>query len=295
MVNFGELRRIPLREIWSHEASDFTPWLAENIEALGEALGLDLELTGKEAAVGDFALDLLAKDLTSSRTVIIENQLSQTNHDHLGKLLTYSAGFDASTAIWLSEEIRDEHRQALEWLNQKTDINTQFFGVVVEILKIDDSKPALNFKPVVFPNEWQKSERQKTATNTSPKREKYRSYYQELIDELRESHNFTRASAGQPQNWCAFASGFPGIRYYTSFVKGSKVYAALNLEKEVQEENKNLFDALEKQKADITSNFGGALEWERADENKSSKIAVYRDGDIESSEGEIRRNQRVAH
>ena len=108
---------------------------------------------------------LLAKDLDSLRTVIIENQFSQTDHDHLGKLLTYAAGSDASTVIWISERVRDEHRQALEWLNQKTGIDTQFFAVVVEVLRIDDSKPAFNFKPIVVPNEWQKSRRQKSSTN----------------------------------------------------------------------------------------------------------------------------------
>ena len=141
MPNFSELKKVSLNEIWKHEASDFTPWLAENIQELGDALGMDLEIVDREAPVGDFSLDLLAQVEGSSRTVVIENQFKQTNHDHLGKLLTYAGGNDASVVIWVSEKIRDEHRQALEWLNQRTDTETQFFAVVVEILQIDDFKP----------------------------------------------------------------------------------------------------------------------------------------------------------
>lgn len=167
MHSFSELKQVPLREIWGHEAGDFTPWLAEHIQMLGDALGMDLELMDREASVGDFSLDLLAQDLGSSRTVIIENQLTQTDHDHLGKLLTYAAGFDALTAVWISEKVRDEHRQTLEWLNQKTDTELQFFAVEAVILKIGDSIPVLGFKVVAAPHEWQKSKKQKTATSIS--------------------------------------------------------------------------------------------------------------------------------
>ena len=150
MPNFSDLKKIPLREIWKNEANDFTPWLESNIEKLGEALGMDLEIIDREAPVGNFYLDLLARDLGSSKTVVIENQYNQTDHDHLGKLLTYAGGFDASTVIWISEDIQDEHRQAMEWLNQRTDTETQFFAVVLEVLQIDDSNPAFEFKLVVF-------------------------------------------------------------------------------------------------------------------------------------------------
>ena len=287
MNDFGELKKVPLREIWPHEAHDFTPWLAENIEALGDALGLELDLTGSEASVGEFSLDLLAKDLNSSRTVIIENQLSQTDHDHLGKLLTYAAGFDASTVIWISREVRDEHRQALEWLNQRTDTETHFFAVVVEVLKIDDSKPAFDFNLVVFPNEWRKTKRQETATKLSPKAEQYQTYFQELINELRERHDFTGARRALPLNFYRFGSGIKEIRYLASFMKGGKVCAAIDIMGPEQGQNKKLFDALEKRNTDFSLKFGDGLCWERADKNISSKIAVYCDGDIESTHNEL--------
>jgi hypothetical protein len=286
MSDFGELKKIPLREIWSHEAMDFTPWLAENINALGDALGIELELTEREASVGDFSLDLLAKDLGSSRTVIIENQLTQTDHDHLGKLITYAAGFNASKVIWLSEVVRDEHRQALEWLNQRTDTETQFFAVVVEVLRIDASKPAFNFKPIVFPNEWQKSKKQRTTTSSS-KGEKYRAYYQALIDELREKHKFTGARAGQPQNWYSFSSGIQGILYSAVFAQGGRARAEIYIDQGDQEKNKKLFDTLKIREQEITDNYGARLEWERLNEKRASRIAVYRDGMIESSDSEL--------
>jgi len=287
MSKFGELKTLPLRELWPNEASDFTPWLASNIEALGKALGLELELTEREASVGDFSLDLLAKDLGSSRIAIIENQLTQTDHDHLGKLLTYAAGFTASIVIWVSESIRDEHRQALEWLNQRTDTETQFFGVIMQVLQIDDSKPAYNFKPVVFPNEWQKSKKQKTSSNISSKGEKYRSYFQSLIDELRESHRFTGAKAGQPQSWYSFSTGIKGILYGANFAMGGKARTEIYIDQGDFDQNKELFDALNKQLPEIENEYGSSFEWERLDDKRSCRIALYCNGTIEASDSEL--------
>jgi len=286
-MQFGAIKKLNPRDIWPKEAKDFTPWLARNIGALGQALGMELELKDMEATVGDFALDLLAKDLGTGHTVIIENQLSQTDHDHLGKLLTYAAGFNASTVIWVSEVIRDEHSQALDWLNQRTDEDTQFFGVVIEVFRIDDSKPAYNFKPVVSPSEWQKSKKRQTSGTVSAKGEMYRNYFQALIDELREKHKFTNAKIGQPQNWYAFSSGVSGVNFGAVFVQGGKARTELYIDIGVFKINKALFDWLYDQKEEIQSKIGQELAWERLDDKRASRIAVYREGTIESNEEDL--------
>jgi Domain of unknown function (DUF4268) len=282
MKEFGQLKRLNLRSVWAKEAYDFTPWLADNMQKLSEALGMDLELETREASVGDFSLDLLAKDLGRGRTVIIENQLTATDHDHLGKLLTYAAGFNAGAVGWIAESIREEHRQALEWLNQRTDEETEFFGVIVEVLQIDESKPAFNFKLVVFPNEWQKTNTRAAAAATTPRAEAYRAYFQELIDELREKHRFTGARAGQPQSWYHFRSELPDVSYGTSFALGGRVRVEVYIHKEEWELNKQLFDRLLSEREAIEQDLGAKLEWERLDDKKGSRIALYRAGSITS-------------
>ena len=286
-MQFGKIQKLNPRDIWPKEAKDFTPWLADNIGALGEALGMELELTDMEAAVGDFSLDLLARDLGSARIVIIENQLTQTDHDHLGKLLTYASGYNASTVVWIAEVVRDEHRQALEWLNQRTDEDRQFFGVVIEVFRIDDSKPAYSFKLAVSPSEWQKSKKRQAGGTVSAKGELYRRYFQALIDELRERHKFTNAKVGQPQNWYSFSSGISGITLGAVFVQGAKARTELYIDLGDGEKNKALFDLLCDKKDEIHSRVGQELVWERLDDKRASRISVYREGAIESSEQEL--------
>ena len=279
----GTLTRVQPRDIWNNEAKDFTPWLADHIQDLGKALGIELELDETEAKVGDFSLDVLARDLGTGRKVVIENQLTDTDHDHLGKLLTYAAGFDAGTVIWICEAIREEHRQTLDWLNQRTDSDTQFFGIVIEVLQIDDSKPAYNFKPVVFPNEWLKTRRLGPKKTISARAEAYREYFQALIDELREDHKFTGARVAQPQNWYSFASGFQGIVYGASFALGNRVRIDLYIDQGDTKSNKELFDSLANIQDEIESELATSLDWERLDEKRASRIAVYREGSVDDN------------
>ena len=284
MPDFGNIQKINIREIWQHEAQNFTPWLAKNLEKLGKSVGMDLEMIEQEASVGNFSLDILAKDLSTGHNVIIENQFGDTDHDHLGKMLTYAAGFDASKVIWISENVRDEHRQTIEWLNQRTDTDTQFFAIEIEVFKIDDSKPAYNFKPVVFPNEWRKSKKQNSSESPSAKGEAYREYFQELIDELREKHSFTKAKVAFPQNWYSFPSGISGISYGTSFAQGGRVRTELYIDLGDSDKNKKLFDWLFDQRQTIESEFGETLDWERLEDRRASRVAIYREGSIDEIE-----------
>lgn len=278
MTELSKIEKVDLREIWPHEAQDFTPWLAENINELSEELGMDLELQEQEAPVGGYSLDILAHDLGSNRPVIIENQLEGTNHDHLGKLLTYASGYDANVVVWIAREFRDEHRQALDWLNQRTDENTEFFGVIVELWKIDDSRPAVNFNLVSTPNEWLKenmSGKSQSGIATSERGERYRIFFQDLIDTLREEHKFTTARKALPTNTRDFTSGHSGVSYTTIFTWDDQAAVMVYIA-----DNKNLFERLSEARVCIESEIGESLEWDSVDDRKACRILATRPGNI---------------
>lgn len=160
VIDLGVMTRVEdLRSTWADEARNFTPWLAgeENLKLLGDAVGIDLVLQERESSVGSFNVDLFVKEEGSDRRVIIENQLETTDHDHLGKLITYASGKSADVVIWVVKKARDEHRRAIEWLNQRTDDSLGFFLVEVELWRIDDSRKAVRFNVVEQPNEWAKT------------------------------------------------------------------------------------------------------------------------------------------
>lgn len=155
----SKLSKIELRDVWGHEAIDFTNWVAqpENLELLGTEIGIDIALIRTEASVGSFNVDILAQEESSERKIIIENQLESTDHDHLGKIVTYAAGHDAEVIIWIVKSVREEHQKAIEWLNEHTGEEIGFFLIKVEVWQIDDSKPAPKFDVIVSPNEWAKT------------------------------------------------------------------------------------------------------------------------------------------
>lgn len=280
MAELGRLSRIDPREVWKSEAADFTPWLAENINRLAEALGLELEVTRSEAAVGDFSVDILARDLGSDRVVIIENQLQPTDHTHLGQIITYAAGLEAGVVIWISPEFREEHRQALDWLNRVHEGHTEFFGVLVELIRVDDSKPAVNFRLVAFPNQWSRAAATRGA-EVSPRRAAYQQFFQGLLDELRDEHKFTNARAAQPQSWYSFSSGVRGFVWAFAFKLRDRVGTELYIDTGDADRNEEILNELMKNRANIEKEFGEPLEWEPLDEKRACRVACYRPGSIE--------------
>lgn len=160
MKTLGKIEKIDdLRTIWPHEARDFSRWLAEdeNLALLSETIGIDIVLEERESSVGGFSVDLYATEEGTNRKIIIENQLEDTNHDHLGKIITYASGKGAEVVVWIVKRARDEHKQAIEWLNQHTDENVGFFLIEIELWKINDSVPAPKFNIVEKPNVWAKN------------------------------------------------------------------------------------------------------------------------------------------
>lgn len=273
-IELGTLEKVDPRTVWKSEASAFTPWLARNIDRLGKALALDLEVRETEAAVGDFACDIVAIDVNRNRPVIIENQLEPTDHRHLGQLLTYAAGLDAAVVVWVSREVREEHRQAIDWLNRHTDDGIEFFAVVVELLRIGASPPAVQFRPVAAPNAWGKQSAAAPKSALSTKGAAYQEFFQKLIDELRTKHGFTNARVAQAQNWYNFASGVTGVRYSASFDKGSRMRAEVYIDTTSKARNEAAFDYLHARRSESEREFGATLEWERLDHRRASRIYV---------------------
>lgn len=273
MKELGTISRINIRKAWPNEAKDFTPWLAEHLDQLGMDLNMDLELIEVEKPTGAFSLDILAQKAGTDSLVVIENQLGRTDHDHLGKLITYASGQDASVVVWITAEVRDDHRQALEWLNSKTDTETLFFGVVVEVLQIDGSRPAPRFDVVVSPNDWQKSQKQeRRQKQISARRQKYQQFFQGLIDELRKEHKFTNRKKAQPQNWYSFPSGFRDIIYSACLPtsqRGARVELSLG------GDATKVYNALEARATTICSELGADLTWEPLDNKQGQRIALY--------------------
>lgn len=206
IASLSRLVRVDVKEVWKHEAEDFTPWLAEddNLRLLGETLGMELELEAVEVGVGNFSADIVASDTADGSKVVIENQLQRTDHSHLGQILTYAAGLHALKVVWIAERFTDEHRAALEWLNENTREDIRFFGLEIEVWRIGASPPAPKFNIVAKPNNWTKSQ---STTELSLTEKAQLDFWRGFFNYANEHASRIRPTSPQPSTWMRLAIG----------------------------------------------------------------------------------------
>ena len=280
--DLAKLQKIDLRDVWGIEP-DFTVWLAqqENLDLLGEEIGVDIKLTKIEANVGNFKVDILAEEESSGRKIIIENQLEDTNHDHLGKIITYASGYDAEIIIWVVRDVREEHQRAIEWLNEHTDEKTGYFLIKVELWQIEGSKPAPKFDVLVSPNEWAK------AIKASPGGGELSDTKLQQLDFWTKFKGFVRAKdtrirlqTPRPQHWYDVSMGSSEAHVALTInsrenLLGCEIYIS---------RNKELFKFLQERKDEIEKEIGEQAEW--VDAAVASRIKIKKEIPDLFSQGE---------
>ncbi|HUN06176.1 MAG TPA: DUF4268 domain-containing protein [Aggregatilineales bacterium] len=271
--NIGKIEVVPVRQAFRHEALDFTAWLEQNIEALSERLGVELTVLEREKKVGDFKVDLLCQDGDGNR-VIIENQLEKTDHDHLGKVLTYLVNLDAHSAIWITTDPRSEHERVIDWLNENTS-DTTFYLVRVEAIRIGNSPYAPLFTVLAQPDS-QLSEIGATKKELSRKELKERhhrrlKFWTSLLEKTRGRTQLHANKSPSTDHWLSTGIGLSGVNLNYLILRDG---AAVDLYIDVgdYDRNKALFDALEKDREAIENEFGDKLEWRRMEAKRSSRI-----------------------
>jgi hypothetical protein len=268
-MQIGRLELVPLRELWHHEARDFTTWLAQNLDLLGEKLGLELSLVQQEASAGPFSADIMAED-GNGNPVIIENQLERTDHDHLGKLITYLSNLDAKTAIWITSEPRPEHEQAVHWLNEVVPADTAFYLVRVEAYRIGDSAAAPLFAVVAGPS----PEARQAGTQKKELAEQstmLREFWTQLLEKAKPKTTLHARISPRTSNWIGAGAGKTGLSFFYG-IRTGKAEVVLNISQDNAEDNKRIFDILYAKKDEIERAFGGPLGWGRWDNRRASWI-----------------------
>jgi hypothetical protein len=279
----GKLKKVELRNVWKNEATDFTKWLSENenLSLLADEIGIDINLLQTEASVGRYNVDILAEEENTGRKIIIENQLEPTNHDHLGKLITYASGIDAEISIWIVSDVRDEHKQAIDWLNEHTDENIYFFAIKMELWQIGDSNIAPKFQIIAKPNEWANAvkisgiQSQLTATNVMQL-----DFWKQFKEYVKDKTSVLRLRTPRPQHWYNFSIGSSDAHISASIKTQQNIISV-----EIYIPNsKELFHALYEMKDEIEKEFGEGLNWMELLGKKASKIVISKEADIDDVE-----------
>jgi len=275
----GRLTTVPARQVWPHEALNFTPWLLANVDVLSDLLGMDLALEVAEHPVGDFSLDLMGRDEATGQTVIVENQLEISDHTHLGQILTYAAGTDPTTIVWVATGFRPEHRAALDWLNDRTDENTRFFGVEIHVVRIGNSEPAPAFRLIAQPNDWGKQVRAATAaSDTSDRARAYWDFWDRFRNRLLAEHpGWTSSTQSTKSSWFSKSAGVSGVTFASTFTRQG-LAVQLVFEDPNPDINTARFNALHAVKDQFETSFGGPLLWEDLEGRKSTRVTAMLEG-----------------
>jgi hypothetical protein len=268
---------VDVRLVWPKEAADFTPWLLAHSEILGDALGISLELSVAEHKVGDFSLDLIGRDVDTEEVVIIENQFGQTDHRHLGQLLTYAGGTEPATVVWIAETFRDEHRAALDWLNLRTDSSARFFGVQLRAVSLEGAPglaaPLLDV--VAKPNDWGKAVKKATAGVATEREQLYLEFWTDWLTRV-SKRGWTNRKA-QPRHLMYLPSGVKRVRYTVSF-RNDGMLSELYFNHRDPDVNLARWEVLFDKRAALEAAFGGALTFDDLPNNKGCRVGVVRTG-----------------
>lgn len=277
-MELGKLSKVDLRTAWKNEATDFTNWLAqdENLVILSDEIGISIVNPKTEADVGQFSADIVAEDENSGHKIIIENQLEITDHDHLGKLITYASGHDAKTIIWIVKDVREEHRQAIDWLNEHTDEETSFFAVKIELYQIGNSSMAPKFQIISKPNDWAKTIKSIGQSETSETKTLQYEFWNKFKEYVQAKKTKLKLPKVKPQNWLYISIG------------NSK--AALSLTTNTQKnqiaceiyipDSKELYQYLANSKEAIEDELGKKMEWQLLEGKKASRIKICREANL---------------
>ena len=275
----GIMTKIEVRRQWPNEATDFTPWLAkeENLAELGKALGIEMEVERVEAAVGPYSADILAKN-PEGQYIIIENQLEKTNHDHLGKAITYGSVLGATAIVWIATQFTEEHRRALGWLNDNTTEELSFYGVLVELWKIDDSRPAVQFNVICRPAVIKPSEAGTYDKDLTGAKKLQLDFWTAFAEKLLEKGVVPSAQTPRPQYWFNIALGKSGV-YISNIAntEAGRVGVRVYIDKKVA---KLGFKQLLAQKEEIEKELGEQLEWDPNPQSQEKSIALNRDTNL---------------
>ena len=276
-MKLGKLEEIDIRKVWAHEQYDFSKWLSseDTIQELGDTLNLSLTDVETEKFVGNYRCDIICKDEITGKNVLIENQLEPTNHDHLGKIITYASGLDATVVVWIVASARPEHASAIEWLNKHTDEEVSFFLIEVHAYKIGDSEPAPLFKIIEQPNDFVKTVREyshKEGMNESQnKRLEFWNKFNEVLEERGKPFNKRKANT---DHWYSVAVGSSICHISIDLVnREHRIRVGLWIP-----DSKELFDRLYCEQEKIESEISFSLIWDRLDDKKASIVCTYIDG-----------------